>query len=90
MKEVKKIKIFPCPHVEMWISVTDQMVKDLKECDEMLTAAVNQENWNAPQKDCKTCSWRDICVESAAGEYMPCMSDQVKKKLLKEGTEEDA
>ncbi len=89
MKEAKKVKIFPCPNIEMRISVTDQMIQELKECDEMLMAAVNCEDWNAPQKDCKTCSWRDICVESASGEYMPCMSDQVKKKLLKERTEED-
>lgn len=89
MKEAKKVKIFPCQHIEMRISVTEQMIQDLKECDEMLTAAANQGDWNAPQKDCKTCSWKEICIESATGEYMPCMCDEVKKKLLKERTEED-
>lgn len=53
MEEAKKIKVFPCPHVEIRISVTDQMVKDLKECDEMLTAAVLRDEFDFGPKRVK-------------------------------------
>lgn len=29
---VKKIKFFPAPHVEIRVSVTDEMAADLREC----------------------------------------------------------
>lgn len=32
---MKKIKFFPAPHVEVRVSVTDEMVADLIECDRM-------------------------------------------------------
>lgn len=32
---MKKIKFFPAPHVEVRVSVTDEMVADLRECSRM-------------------------------------------------------
>lgn len=49
---MKKIKLFPAPHVEVRLHVSDQMVADykkcLKECEEDIEA------------DCSNCSWCDI------------------------------
>lgn len=78
----RKIKISVCQHLELHLSVTEEMIKDLKECDGMLNEAMKQDWLDAPQKDCKYCSWKDICIESSAGEYMPCMSTDVKNLVL--------
>lgn len=32
---MKKVKFFPAPHVEVRVSVTDEMVTDLRECRRM-------------------------------------------------------
>ena len=51
---MKKIKIFPCPHIEMRIHVSDEMERDLKECKKLAAVAGGE------GKDCDTCSWRQV------------------------------
>lgn len=50
---MKKIKLFPAPHVEVRIHISDQMIKDYKECQKMAEEDLDG-------KDCDKCSWRDI------------------------------
>ena len=49
---MKKIKFFPAPHVEVRVSVTDEMAADLRECDRM--------SEHDKIKGCGTCSWREV------------------------------
>jgi len=51
----KKIKLFPVPHVELRIHVSDEMVKDMHTCRKAM-----MEEMEGP--DCKKCSWDDIEV----------------------------
>lgn len=50
---MKKIKLFPAPHVEVRIHVSDEMEKDLQECRRMAETL-------GDGKDCAQCSWRDV------------------------------
>lgn len=51
---MKKIKLFPAPHLEIRIHASDQMVEDYKECARMAEESVND------LKDCDTCSWKEV------------------------------
>ena len=70
---MKKIKFFPAPHVEIRVSVTDEMVADLRECDRM--------SEHDEIKGCDTCSWRDVEIENTC----LCELNEVCRKLLEEG-----
>lgn len=50
----KTIRLFPAPHLEIRIRVTDQMITDLREHKRL--ELVLCEKW----ADCNTCSWRDV------------------------------
>lgn len=66
---MKKIKLFPSPHVEVRVLVSDQMEQDMKEC------------WRKAfesGKDCDTCSWKDV---KPFGTGM-CEQDEVIHKVL--------
>lgn len=54
---MQKIKIFPAPHMEVRVHVSDGMVADLKECWEMSARL-------GAGKDCSTCSWCDVRLEN--------------------------
>ena len=61
---MKKIKLFPSPHLELKISVTDEMIQDCQECAE----CAKKESG----KDCSTCSWDDILIGETA---LCCLMD---------------
>ena len=46
---MKKIKLFPCPHVELKVHVSDEMEADLKEC--------YRKSCTGEAVDCEGCSW---------------------------------
>lgn len=50
---MKKIKLFPAPHMEVRIHVSDQMVADYKEC-------LKDAEEGLDGKDCDKCSWCNI------------------------------
>lgn len=68
---MQKIKIFPAPHVEVRIHVSDGMAADLKECWEMSARL-------GAGKDCSTCSWCDVEIEGTG----MCELEEVRKKIL--------
>lgn len=70
---MKKIKFFQAPHVEVRVSVTDEMAADLRECDRM--------SEHDEIKDCGTCSWRDVEIENTG----LCEFNEVCRQLLEEG-----
>ena len=54
---MKKIKLFLAPHLELKVSVTDEMIKDFRECRE------NAFKPDGEQKDCDACSWDNVEIE---------------------------
>lgn len=73
---MKKIKFFPAPHMEVRVSVTDEMAADLRECKRM-EEATNCEGY----KNCGDCSWRDVEIENTC----LCEFNEVCRQLLEEG-----
>ena len=49
---MRKIKLFPAPHVELRVSVSDEMEEDYRECKRLCNAG--------DDKDCDTCSWHEV------------------------------
>ena len=48
---MKKINLFPAPHVEIKVHVSDEMIKDYKECARLAEVV------GGDGKDCESCSW---------------------------------
>lgn len=69
---MKKIKLFR-PHMELRIHVSDEMVKDYKECKELAKAPAEDE------KDCETCSWHDSVICDTCG---TCACDLVEPEQV--------
>ena len=69
---MRKIKLFPAPHTEMVLHVSDQMEKDMEEC---YTKALHK------GQDCDRCSWKDV---EPYGVDMCCIGEIVNKVLSKE------
>ena len=70
---MKKIKFFPAPHVG--VSVTDEMIADLKECERM----AEETNYEGC-KYCNTCSWGEVEIESIG----ICEMEEVCRQVLEE------
>lgn len=68
---MKRIKIYPCPNVEIRLHVSEQMERDLKECEELAKCADGG-------KDCDTCSWREVELENTGF----CEWPIVREKLI--------
>lgn len=69
------IKLWPCPHVEVRVHVSEDMIEDLRECREIL----EEERGGV---DCRRCSWGD--VEAIGDKLDFCTEDMLKaieKKL---------
>ncbi len=62
-----KIKMWPCPHVEVRVHVSEEMVKDIKKCRKMI-------NETRDGADCNVCSWKDVEV----GDMILCGEDMLK------------
>lgn len=53
---MKKIRLFPAPHLEIRVYVSDEMRKDFQECLEL------SEKGDWETKDCAACSWRQVAL----------------------------
>lgn len=73
---MKKIKFFPAPHVEVRVSVTDEMVADLRECRRM----AEETNYEGC-KDCEDCSWWEVEIPDTR----MCELEEVCTQVLEEG-----
>lgn len=76
----EKIKFFPAPHMEIRVSVTDEMVADLRECKRIAEES-NYKNL----KDCGTCSWREVEIPDTR----MCELDEVRRQVLEEDRKRD-
>ena len=57
---MKKVTLFPAPHLELRIHVSDQMEADYKECAEMACVV------GGSSKDCDSCRWNDVRIGDTA------------------------
>lgn len=48
---MRKIRVFPAPHVELVLHVSDRMVEDYKDCI---------------CRNCENCSWNDVRIGNTA------------------------
>lgn len=71
---MKKIKLFPTPHLELRIHISDEMVEDLKKCRVMARC----EDSDARGKDCDVCSWHDVEFQGTG----MCELPEIRKQLL--------
>lgn len=71
---MKKIKLFPAPHVEIRISVSDEMERDYLEC---------QRRFESGDRDlqCDNCSWIDVKISSYCS---ACMLNGLEEQMRKE------
>ena len=51
---MKKIKLFPAPHVEIRIHVSEEMERDYAECQKMMKRGEDY--------DCDRCSWANVSI----------------------------
>lgn len=56
----RRITMYPAPHVEARVHVSDEMIKDYKECAR-LSEVVGRSG-----KDCDSCSWNDVRIGDTA------------------------
>lgn len=63
---MKKIKLFPAPHIEVRIHVSDQMAADMKRCQDL--AALPGDG-----ADCSQCSWEDVQWEGTGMCELPAI-----------------
>lgn len=68
---MRKIKIFPAPHLEVRIHVSEQMEADLKHC-------WKQRAETGSGGDCTTCSWDSVDWENTG----MCELQEVTDKVL--------
>ena len=69
---MKKIKLFPAPHTEMVLNVSEQMVKDIEDC---YVKAFDK------GRNCDNCSWKNV---EPQGIDMCGIGEVVNKVLSKE------
>lgn len=74
---MKKIKIFPAPHTEIRVMVSDEMIKDYKECAEITKVT-------GEGKDCTTCSWDCARIADIRACYFGEMHALLEEKNEKE------
>lgn len=74
---MKKIKLFPAPHLELKVYVSDEMLKDYIAC------ARGAEHAECEGKDCDGCSWNAVRI----GDLNMCELDEMEMILKATGME---
>lgn len=57
MEGMKKITLYPAPHLEVKVYVSDEMIADYKDCRK------KAEVFGGEGKDCKNCSWDKVILD---------------------------
>lgn len=72
---MKKVRIFPAPHMEIKLHISDEMIKDYRDCKAQAEKV-------GGYKDCDQCSWKEVEFENVCA----CQFEQLEK-LLEEKNE---
>lgn len=72
---MRKIKLFPAPHVEVKIYVTDEMEADMREC-------MKGAECLGDEKECDSCSWNGVSLNGTGFCELPVVVEKIlgKKK----------
>lgn len=73
---MRKIKLYPAPHVEIRLHVSDKMEADFKRCKELAALP-------GAGMDCKSCSWNEVEFEDIGFCEMPI----ARERLMEEKNE---
>lgn len=68
MEKAKVIKIWPAPHIEIRVHVSEEMIKDFKKCYKLSEMIEKRKSILAIFQSCEGCSWRNICIEEKGTE----------------------
>ncbi len=76
---MRKIKLFPSPHVEIRISISDEMVRDFKECQRQAREFIENDS-DKCAGNCSKCSWGDVRI----GDSGVCELEELIEQLEEE------
>ena len=68
---MKKIKLFPAPHVEIRIHVSEEMERDYWACK------ANAMKKPGEELPCVGCSWEDVCIGNVGACEMQGLEEQM-------------
>lgn len=68
MEKAKVIKIWPAPHIEIRVHVSEEMIKDFKKCYKLSEMIEKRRSVVTIYQNCEECSWRNICIEEGGTE----------------------
>ena len=66
---MKKIKLFPAPHVEIRIHVSEEMERDYAECPKMMKSGEDY--------DCDRCSWANVSIYGSGACELKGLKEQL-------------
>lgn len=69
---MKKIKLFPAPHVEIRIHVSEAMERDYAECQKMMKRGEDY--------DCDRCSWANVSIYGTGACELKGLKEQLGGK----------
>lgn len=75
---MKKIKLFPAPHTELRLDVSDEMEKDYRDCRRLVAED------RGDSIDCDTCSWKPVEIERTG----LCEWPEVRRQMEEGSTDE--
>ena len=75
---MKRIRVFPAPHIELRLFVSDEMVADYKNCAEAAQRT-------GEGKNCETCSWN----QARLGDLCMCQLNEMERLLSEDCNEEE-
>lgn len=70
---MRKIKLFPAPHVEVRIHVSDEMVADMRECMKGAKSL-------GDEKECDSCSWNEVSLNGTGFCELPVVVEKILGK----------
>lgn len=75
MKKAKTIKIFPAPHVEIRLHVSEEMEEDFKKC--YLSGRMYRCEKSSWMYSCEKCSWDNVRI----GEDRVCCLEYLERGI---------
>lgn len=68
---MKKATLYPAPHLEVRVFISDEMISNYTEC--MRLAELN----DCEGGNCNTCSWKDVTIGDTCMCEIPGIMDQI-------------
>lgn len=82
MEKAKVIKIWPAPHIEIRVHVSEEMIKDFKKCYKLSEMIEKRKSVLAIFQSCEGCSWRNIRIEEKGTEICTLLDKKSSAEQL--------